>query len=84
MLLYLIRIEKSFTTVFWSLFGMADHTSVTLTSPDGDTGYQGGFTERLGYFVFGTYNYAAVIVLLNMLISMMTRSFDIIQVGYVA
>ena len=38
------------------------------------------FTERLGYLVYGAYNAAAVIVLLNMLIAMMSRSFDSIQV----
>ena len=40
------------------------------------------FTERLGYLVYGAYNAAAVIVLLNMLIAMMSRSFDSIQVNH--
>lgn len=39
------------------------------------------FTERLGYLVYGAYNFSAVIVLLNMLIAMMSRSFDSIQVS---
>ncbi len=39
------------------------------------------FTERLGYLVYGAYNASAVIVLLNMLIAMMSRSFDSIQVN---
>ena len=38
------------------------------------------FTETVGYWIFGFYNIATVIVLLNMLIAMMSRSFEIIQV----
>ena len=38
------------------------------------------FTETVGYWIFGVYNITTVIVLLNMLIAMMSRSFEIIQV----
>jgi len=38
-------------------------------------------TESVGYIVFGVYNWGAVIILLNMLIAMMTRSFDKIAVS---
>ena len=44
-------------------------------------GYSSRFTESVGYIVFGVYNWAAVIVLLNMLIAMMTRSFEKITVS---
>lgn len=37
-------------------------------------------TGRVGYWVFGGYNLVAVIVLLNMLIAMMSRSFEFTQV----
>ena len=60
--------------MYWALFGMGDSDVVTLE------GYQADFTERIGYVVYGAYNAAAVIVLLNMLIAMMTRSFESIQV----
>lgn len=38
------------------------------------------FTQNVGYWIFGAYNIATVIVLLNMLIAMMSRSFEKIQV----
>ena len=41
------------------------------------------FTETLGYWMFGVYNIATVTVLLNMLIAMMSRSFEIIQVIFI-
>ena len=44
-------------------------------------GYNSGFTERVGYIVYGAYNFATVIVLLNMLIAMMSRTFGKIKVG---
>ena len=40
-------------------------------------------TETLGYWMFGVYNVATVTVLLNMLIAMMSRSFEIIQVIFI-
>ncbi len=43
-------------------------------------GYSSGFTERVGYIVYGAYNFATVIVLLNMLIAMMSRTFGKIKV----
>ena len=43
--------------------------------------YSKAFTERIGYIVYGAYNMCAAVVLLNMLIAMMSRSFDIIQVS---
>jgi len=46
------------------------------------SGFKSRFTESVGYIVFGVYNWGAVIVLLNMLIAMMTRSFDKIAVSF--
>ena len=69
------RLEVTFKTVFWALFGMGDPDAVSLGEK-----YDMGFTERIGYIVFGAYHVTAVIVLLNMLIAMMSRSFDMIQV----
>jgi transient-receptor-potential calcium channel protein len=67
-------IELTFRTVYWALFGMGEPNAVEL-----NVAYSKAFTERLGYLVNGAYNFAAVIVLLNMLIAMMSRSFDTIQ-----
>ena len=42
---------------------------------------RGGLTTRVGYFVFGIYNIAAVIICLNMLIAMMSSSFENVLVS---
>lgn len=67
-------LELTFRTVFWALFGMGDFNAVELGGHSDKM-----FTVRVGYVVYGAYNIAAVIVLLNMLIAMMSRSFDMIQ-----
>ncbi|KAI8790073.1 short transient receptor potential channel 3 [Biomphalaria glabrata] len=62
----------SFRTVFWAMFGRGEPDAVKLG------GYNNTFTADIGYFIYGMYNIAMVTVLLNMLIAMMTRSFDLI------
>lgn len=69
-------LELTFRTTFWALFGLKDAKTVELGE-----GFRSRFTESVGYIVFGVYNWGAVIVLLNMLIAMMTRSFDKIAVS---
>ncbi|XP_052674210.1 short transient receptor potential channel 7-like [Crassostrea angulata] len=63
----------TFHTVFWSLFSMGEATAVELGE------FNHYFTQNVGYWIFGAYNIATVIVLLNMLIAMMSRSFEKIQ-----
>ncbi|XP_052830145.1 short transient receptor potential channel 7 [Octopus bimaculoides] len=67
------NLDNTFRTVFWSLFGKGEASVVEL---DGFSHY---FTRNVGYWIFGAYNISTVIVLLNMLIAMMTRSFECIQ-----
>ena len=66
----------TFHTVFWSLFSLGEPTAVELGA------FNHYFTQNVGYWIFGAYNIATVIVLLNMLIAMMSRSFEKIQVKY--
>lgn len=68
------RPDKTVRTVFWSLFGRGDATIVELDE------FEHIFTQYVGYWIFGAYNWCSVIVLLNMLIAMMSRSFELIQV----
>ncbi|XP_060593338.1 short transient receptor potential channel 7-like isoform X2 [Ruditapes philippinarum] len=63
----------TFRTVFWSLFGRGEPTAVEVEPFGHKT------TETVGYWIFGAYNFCTVIVLLNMLIAMMSRSFELIQ-----
>nr|KAG5713048.1 hypothetical protein BaRGS_021842 [Batillaria attramentaria] len=65
--------DVTFRTVFWSMLGRGEPSVVELGE------YQNYFTQNVGYWIFGVYNVAIVIVLLNMLIAMMSRSFEIIQ-----
>ena len=63
----------TFKTVFWSLFGLSEKEGVKLD------GYDNGFTEFIGYLIYGAFNIASVIVLLNMLIAMMSKSYETIE-----
>lgn len=63
----------TFKTVFWSLFGLSEKEGVKLGK------YQNSFTENIGYLIYGTFNIASVIVLLNMLIAMMSKSYETIE-----
>ena len=69
--------EYTFRSVFWALFGLTDAKSVELGQ-----GFKSRLTESVGYIVFGVYYGTGVIILLNMLIAMMTRSFDKIAVSF--
>ena len=63
----------TFKTVFWSLFGLSEKEGVKLGN------YQNTFTETVGYLIYGAFNIASVIVLLNMLIAMMSKSYETIE-----
>jgi len=64
---------QSYVTLFWSLFGLTQLTSV-----------RGGdiqkFTKRVAEYMLMCYHAMAVIVLVNMLIAMMSNSFQEIEV----
>lgn len=71
--LFVIRMGATFKTVFWSLFGLAEKEGVQLET------YDKYFTEFIGYLIYGAFNIASVIVLLNMLIAMMSKSYETIE-----
>jgi len=66
------RLDISFTTLFWTLFGL-----ITLVVLEIELRYVEGF----GKLLFGLYNIAARILLLNMLIAMMSKSFNVTVVS---
>lgn len=68
--------EESFKTLFWSIFGLSEVTSVVLK-------YDHKFIENIGYVLYGIYNVTMVVVLLNMLIAMINSSYQEIEVGSV-
>lgn len=71
-MLYYLRLGESYATLYWSLFGItAKHD---LKIQNGQT-----FTEMLGRLMFMLYHCMAIIVLINMLIAMMSNSFQNIE-----
>ncbi|CAF0834169.1 unnamed protein product [Adineta ricciae] len=70
---YFGTMGATFKTVFWSLFGLSEKNGVKLGN------YQNRFTELIGYLIYGAFNIASVIVLLNMLIAMMSKSYETIE-----
>ncbi|GIY56495.1 hypothetical protein CEXT_682051 [Caerostris extrusa] len=61
-------IGNTFTTLFWSLFGISSPKSTDLVEDD-------FFIETVGQGLFMSYHVTAIVVLINMLIAMMTKSF---------
>lgn len=69
-------VEESFKTLFWSIFGLSEVTSVVLK-------YDHKFIENIGYVLYGIYNVTMVVVLLNMLIAMINSSYQEIEVSVI-
>ncbi|XP_041357124.1 short transient receptor potential channel 4-like [Gigantopelta aegis] len=74
------RKYKSFANLFeisqslyWSIYGLVDLESAELRPR-----FKHEFTEFIGKLMFGTYSWIAFVVLLNMLIAMMSNSYQII------
>ncbi|CAI4230702.1 unnamed protein product [Auanema sp. JU1783] len=59
-------------TLFWAMFGLVDLSHFTLKEPH-------FLTEWTGKTIFGSYSCCAIIVLLNMLIAMMSNSYQYIS-----
>jgi len=66
------RLDISFSTLFWTLFGL-----ITLVVLEIELRYVEGF----GKLLFGLYNIAARILFLNMLIAMMSKSYNVTVVS---
>lgn len=67
---------SAFRTLFWGTFGMADYFDVELGGQNNANLDYRTPTVYAGYIMFGVYHWATVILLINMLIAMMTRSYD--------
>lgn len=63
-------------TLYWAIFGLVDLDHAEL-SPR----FKHEFTEFVGKLMFGTYSWIALVVLLNMLIAMMSNSYQNIYVS---
>ncbi len=67
--------QRTLNTNFWALFGLSSGTEAKL-SP-----FNNIVTESIGSFIFGAFHITAIVVLINMLIAMMTKSYETIRVS---
>lgn len=65
-------IDLTFKTIFWAIFGLGAANNINL-SP-----FKNYVTENFGFFLYGTFHIASIVLLLNMLIAMMTKSYEAI------
>eukprot|EP00057_Strongylocentrotus_purpuratus_P008322 XP_011662796.1 PREDICTED: short transient receptor potential channel 3 [Strongylocentrotus purpuratus] len=64
-------------TLMWALFGLGDPSDLSCPDTDSDCGHTS--TEAFGILLYSSYMGIMVIVMLNMLIAMMSSSFDAIN-----
>ncbi len=77
-------LRNTYKTLFWTLFNYGDPEFANIVVGNNHTDdkiVKHKLTEATGYFIYGAYNVVSVIVLLNMLIAMMARSYSIIEVS---
>lgn len=88
----MLRLPRTLYSLFWSMFGLVNINSVEIKYPSKDQhnmyaySFPGGdhatsVVEGVGMFLFALYHVAIIIVLINMLIAMMSHSFEDIQVN---
>ncbi|GAU98498.1 hypothetical protein RvY_09636 [Ramazzottius varieornatus] len=63
---------ETLQTLIWAIFGLIDLDHLDLKENH-------GYTEFVGRLMFGTYSVISIIVLLNMLIAMMSNSYQLIS-----
>lgn len=73
--IYFQSIVLTFWTVFWAIFGLGDSQNVLLEP------FNNNLTLYFGYFLYGIWHVLSIIVLLNMLIAMMAKSYEDILVN---
>lgn len=64
-------------TLFFALYTIGDSTD-TLISP-----FENNLTVSIGYLLFGFFHIANITIMINMLIAMMTKSFEDIIVNLI-
>nr|XP_054755215.1 transient-receptor-potential-like protein [Lytechinus pictus] len=69
-------LSRTLLTLLWALFGLVQNTAPKLNKEDSERDY---FVEQVGELLFLVYHLMSIIVLLNMLIAMMSNSFQIIE-----
>ncbi|CAL1261674.1 unnamed protein product [Larinioides sclopetarius] len=82
-----LTLKNTFKNLFWAIFGMGEpdfaqivvgNMSINGSNYTNDD-HEHLFTEGVGYTLWGFYHMVTVVVLLNMLIAMMTESYQRVQ-----
>uniref|UniRef100_A0A2C9LC42 DH domain-containing protein n=1 Tax=Biomphalaria glabrata TaxID=6526 RepID=A0A2C9LC42_BIOGL len=63
-------VMQTFRTVFWSIYGRGEEKAVGLGA------YNNTMTEKIGETIDALYHISMIILLMNILIAMMTRTFE--------
>ena len=87
------RLLKTLYSLFWCMFGQVSLDSIQISYPSKNADLEPGapptvhhdgqatsIVETVGMFLFALYHVTIIIVLINMLIAMMSHSFEDIQV----
>lgn len=75
---FLIRISNSIQTLFWGLFGIIDLSEFEIVGADSTPA-----ETIVGTFMLAIWMVSAVIAMLNLLIALISSSFERVQVGAV-
>jgi hypothetical protein len=67
--------ESLLSTLFWAIFGIADSSTFNME------GYSTALIETIAYILFACYEWIMIIILINILIAMMSESYDMISVS---
>lgn len=67
------RLISSYVTLFWAMFSLTTPTSIEIQNGQ-------HFTQTIAELLFMAYHFMAIVLLLNMLIAMMSNSFQDIEV----
>jgi hypothetical protein len=65
------------SSFFWAIFGIADSNTFNMD------GYSAELIEVVAYILFACYEWIMIIILINILIAMMSESYDIISVSFI-
>ena len=69
-------LSNTFMTLFFALYTIGDSQDTLLQT------FKNSLTVNIGYILFGTFHIANITIMINMLIAMMTKSFEDIIVIY--
>lgn len=76
-----LTLKAAFKSLFWAIFGMAepDFAQILVSDKNNISTGEHFFTEGVGYTLWGLYHLVTVVILLNMVIAMMTESYQRVQ-----